>query len=145
MTRGQIHKQYLDHFYLRLLLRFQVRDYETKVMNIPKSCLVSTDSKKTLKQVFHWSRPCNQPYDSRVSCKSRAEPVMKSPTGRYNYRQAIMTFPTRRRVGDVFCTASRRSTTTSPKPLTDKLDKKQTSCKDKQTSREDVPDPSRQK
>ena len=66
--------------------------------------------------------------------------VMKSPTGRYNYRQAVMTFPTRRRVGDVFCTASRRSITTSPKPLTDKPDKKQTSRKDKQKSREHVPD-----
>ena len=38
--------------------------------------------------------------------------------------------------------ASRRSTTTSPKPLTDKPDDKQTSRKDKQTSREHVPDPS---
>ena len=60
---------------------------------------------------------------------------MKSPTGRYNYRQAVMTFPTRRRVGDVFYTASHRSTTTSPKPLTDKPDNKQTSRKDKQQAR----------
>ena len=104
-------------------------------------------------QVFHWSRPCNRAYDSRVGCKvvelrekarENAESVMKSPTGRYSYRQAVMTFPTRCRVGDVFCSASRRSTTTSPKPLTDKPDNKQTSRKDKQTSREHVPDPSRQ-
>ena len=40
---------------------------------------------------------------------------MKSPTGRYRYRQAVMTFHTRRRVGDVFYMASHRSTTTSPK------------------------------
>ena len=52
-----------------------------------------------------------------------------------------MTFPTRRRVGDVIYTASRRSTATSPKPLTDKLDKKQTSCKDKQTSQEKTDKP----
>ena len=56
---------------------------------------------------------------------------MKSPTGRYSYRQAVMTFPTRCRVGDVFYTASRRSSTTSPKPLTDKPNHKQTSRKDK--------------
>ena len=67
---------------------------------------------------------------------------MKSPTGWYNYRQAVMTFPTRRRVGDSFYMASRRSTMTSPKPLADKPDNKQTSLKDKQTSREHVPDPS---
>ena len=67
---------------------------------------------------------------------------MKSPKGRYSYRQAVISFPTRHRVGDVFHTASRRSTTTSPKPLTDKLDHKQTSCKDKQTGLEHVPDPS---
>ena len=30
-----------------------------------------------------------------------------------------MTTPTRRRVGDVYCMASRRSTTTSPKPQPD--------------------------
>ena len=52
-----------------------------------------------------------------------------------------MTFPTTRRVGDVFYMAGRRSTTSSTKPLTDKPDKKQTSRKDKQTSREHVPDP----
>ena len=69
---------------------------------------------------------------------------MKSPTGRYNYRQAIMTFPTRRWVGDFFYTASRRSTTTSPKSLTDKPHHKQTSRKDKQTSQKHVPDPSQQ-
>ena len=69
---------------------------------------------------------------------------MKSPTGRYSYKQAIMTFLSRRSVGDVFYTASRRSTMTSPKPLTDKPDHKQTSRKDKQTGLEHVPDPSRQ-
>ena len=64
------------------------------------------------------------------------------PTGRYTYRQVVMAIPTRCRVGDVFCTASRRSTTTSPKPLIDKPDNKQTSRKDKQTCREHAPDPS---
>ena len=68
--------------------------------------------------------------------------VMKSPTGWYSYRQDVMAI-TRCRVGDVFYMASRRSTTTSLKPLTDKPDYKQTSRKDKQTSREHVPDPSR--
>ena len=43
-----------------------------------------------------------------------------SPTGQYTSRQDMVTTPTRRRVGDIYCTASRRSTTTSPKPLTDK-------------------------
>ena len=43
-----------------------------------------------------------------------------------------MSIPTRRRVGDIFCTASRRSTTTSPEPLTDKPAHKQTSRKDRQ-------------
>ena len=51
-----------------------------------------------------------------------------------------MAIPTRHRVGDVFCMASRRSTMTSHKFLTDKPDNKQTSHKDKQTSREHVPD-----
>ena len=73
-----------------------------------------------------------------------AELVMKSPTGRYCYKQDVMSIPTRHRVGDVFCMASRRSTTTSPKPLTDKPDHKQTSRKDKQTTREHVPNSSRQ-
>ena len=36
-----------------------------------------------------------------------------------------MSIPTRCRVGDVFSTASRRTTTTSPKPLTDKPDHRQ--------------------
>ena len=76
--------------------------------------------------------------------RENAESVMKSTTGWYSYRQAVMTFPTRHRVRDIFCSASRRSTRTSPKPLTDKPDHKQTSRKDKQTSREHVPDPSRQ-
>ena len=55
-----------------------------------------------------------------------------------------MAITTRRRVGDIFCMASHRSIMTSPKPLTDKPDHKQTSRKDKQTSREHVPDSSRQ-
>ena len=55
-----------------------------------------------------------------------------------------MAIPTRRRVGDVFCMASHRSTMTSPKSLTDKPDNKQTSRKDKQTTWEHVPNPSRQ-
>ena len=46
--------------------------------------------------------------------------VMKSTTGRYSYRQVVIAIMTRRRVGDIFCKASRRSITTSPKPLTDK-------------------------
>ena len=50
---------------------------------------------------------------------------MKSTTGRYSYRQDVMSIPTRHRVGNVFCTASRRTTTTSPKPLTDKPDHRQ--------------------
>ena len=61
--------------------------------------------------------------------RENAELVMKSTTGRYSYRQDVMT---RRRVGDFFCTASRRITTTSPKPLTDEPDHKQTSLKDRQ-------------
>ena len=47
-----------------------------------------------------------------------AESVMKSPTG--PYRLDVMSIPSRREVGDVSCTASRRSATTSPKPLGDK-------------------------
>ena len=74
--------------------------------------------------------------------RKNAELVMKSPTGRYSYRQIIMAITTRCRVRDVFCTASRRSIMTSPKPLTDKPDHKQTNPKDKQTSWEHVPDPS---
>ena len=70
--------------------------------------------------------------------------IKKSPTGRYSYRQDMMSIPTRRRFGDVFCTASRRSITTSPKPLTDKPNHKETSRKDKQTSHEHVPDPFQQ-
>ena len=96
-------------------------------------------------------RQKHKPYDPRVGCKSCR--VVRKSAGkwwvgyeipdRYNYRQAVMTFPTRRRFGDVFYTASRRSITTSPKPLTDKPDDKQTSLTDKQTSQEHVPDPSR--
>ena len=52
--------------------------------------------------------------------RENAESLMKSPTGWYTYRQDVMTFPRRCRVGDVYCTASRCSTTTSPKLLTDK-------------------------
>ena len=74
------------------------------------------------------------------ACKN-GESIRKSPTGQYSYRQDVMSIPTRHRVGDVFCTASRRGTTTSPKPLTDKLDHKQTSGKDNQTCREHVSDP----
>ena len=76
--------------------------------------------------------------------RENAESVMKSTTGQYSYGQDVMSIPTRHRVGDVFCTASRRSITTSPILLTDKPHHKQTSRKDKQTSREHVPDPSRQ-
>ena len=98
--------------------------------------------------VFHWSRPCIRPYDSSVGYKSRgivekrcknAESVKKSPTGWYIYRQDVVTTLIRRRVRDVYCTSCRRSTTTSPKLLTEKLDHKQTSRKDKQTSPEHVP------
>ena len=73
-----------------------------------------------------------------------AESVMKSPTGQYSYRQVVMAITTRRRVWDIFCMASRRSTTTSPKPLRDKPYHKQTDRKDKQASLEHVPDPFRQ-
>ena len=45
---------------------------------------------------------------------------MKSPTGRYTYRQEVMAIPTRCRVEDAFCTASHRSTTTNRELLTDK-------------------------
>ena len=31
-------------------------------------------------QVFHWSRPCNRPYDPRVGCKSRR--VMRKSVGK---------------------------------------------------------------
>ena len=58
---------------------------------------------------------------------------MKSTTGRYSYRQVVMAIMTRRRDGDVFGKASRRSFTTNPKPLTDKPHHKQTSHKDKQS------------
>ena len=74
--------------------------------------------------------------------RENAESVIKSPTGRYSYRQVVMAITIRHRIGDVFCTASHRSITTSPKPLTDKPDHKQTSRRDKQTSQEHVPDPS---
>ena len=45
-----------------------------------------------------------------------------------------MAIPTSHRVGNLFCMARRRTSTTSPKPLTDKPDHKQTSRKDKQIS-----------
>ena len=89
----------------------------------------------TLMQVFHWSRPCNRPYDARFGCK-RSESVMTSPTGRFTYRQDVMAFPRRCRVGDVYCMASRRSATTSPKPLTDKPYQVPTSHTDKQAGLE---------
>ena len=67
--------------------------------------------------------------DSRVGYKSQGQKFLKragkywvgstSLTVRYTYRQDVATTPTRRRIGDIYCTASRRSTT-SPKPLTDK-------------------------
>ena len=63
--------------------------------------------------------------------RKNAESVMKSTTGRYSYRQDMMSILTRHRIGEVFCTVSHRTTTTSPKPLTDKPDHKQTSRKDK--------------
>ena len=81
------------------------------------------------KVVGSWEKGCEN-----------AESVMKSPTGWYSYRQDVMNIPTRRRIGDVFCTASHRSAMTSPKPLT-QAEHKQTRGKDKQTSREHVPDP----
>ena len=83
-------------------------------------------------------------------CSTGADPVTDPTTlGSVakvvgSLQKVVLAVTTRRRVGGVFCTASRRSTTTSPKPLTDKLDHKQTSRKDKQTSQERVPDPSRQ-
>ena len=81
----------------------------------------------------------------RVMGKSvRKSTVMKSLTGWNSYRQVVMAITTRQRVRDIFCTASHRSITTNPKPLKDKPDHKQTGCRDKQTSREHVPDPSQQ-
>ena len=68
--------------------------------------------------------------------RENAESVMKSPTGRYSYRQDVMTFQTRHRHGDIIYMAIRKITMTSPKPLTDKPDHKQTNRKDKQTSLE---------
>ena len=83
----------------------------------------------TLMQVFHWSQPCIRPYDFKVGSESHrfiekrrknGESVKKSPTGRYTYRQDMVTTPTRCRVWDVYCTASHRSATTNLKPITDK-------------------------
>ena len=98
--------------------------------------------------LFHWSQPCNRPYDlvakvvgSWEKGRKNAESIMKSPIGRYSNRQDVISIPTRRRVRDVFCMASRRSTMTSPKPITDKPDHKQTSRNDEQTSRQHVSDP----
>ena len=48
------------------------------------------------------------------------ESVKKSPTGQYTGQEVVTTL-TRCRVGDIYCMASRRSTTTSTKLLTDKL------------------------
>ena len=103
--------------------------------------------------VFHWSRPCIRPYESRVGCESRgivekrhkkAELVKNSPTGHHTYRQDVVIILTRHRVSGVYWMASRRTTMTSPKPLTENPDHKQTSRKDKQTSRGYLPDPCRQ-
>ena len=47
-------------------------------------------------------------------------------------RQDVVTTQTRRRVGDIYCTASHRSTTTSPKPLTGKPEQVTTSYTDRQ-------------
>ena len=52
--------------------------------------------------------------------RENGELVKKSPTGQYTYSQDVVTTPTKRRVGGIYFTASRKSTTTSPKPLTDK-------------------------
>ena len=104
-------------------------------------------------QCFHWSRLCNRPYDSRVGCKScrviekrhkNGESVVKSPTGRWSYRQVVMAILTSSMVGNLLCMASRRTSRTSPKSLTDKPYHKQTSHKDKQISLEHVPNPSQQ-
>ena len=91
---------------------------------------------------FHWNRPCNRLYDPRVGCKSRRvgrksagkwwvgyeipDRTVKLQTGRNGHTDSC-------RVGDVFHTACRRTSTTSPKPLTDKPDHKQKSRKDTQT------------
>ena len=42
------------------------------------------------------------------------ESVKKSLTGHYSYREDVMTTLTGRRVGDIYCTASSRSSMTSP-------------------------------
>ena len=65
---------------------------------------------------------------------------MKSTTGRYSYRQDVMSIPTRCRVGNFFCVVIELL----QEVLTDKLDHKQTSRKDKQTNLEHVRDPSQQ-
>ena len=96
---------------------------------------------------------CNRPYDSVVECESHrivekrrenAESINKYLTGCYTYRQGVMPTLTRRRVGDVYCTVSYRSSSTSPEPLAYKPHRKQTSSKDKQTSQEHVSDPCQQ-
>ena len=50
---------------------------------------------------------------------------MKSPTGRYSYRQDVNPITTRHRVGDVFYMASRRGCMTSLKPLTRRITNRQ--------------------
>ena len=61
-----------------------------------------------------------------------AKSVMKSPTGRYSYRQDVMAITKTRKVRDVFCMASRRSAMTCPESLTNKPGHKQTSRKGRQ-------------
>ena len=83
--------------------------------------------------VFHWTRPCKRPFESRVGCESsgivekRPESVQNALAGRHTYREDVMTSPIRCRVGDILCTVSHGSNTTSPKPLTDKQHCKETS------------------
>ena len=100
-------------------------------------------------QVFHWNQPCNRPYDSRVGDKI-CRVLEKKPTKmlsqlRNPQHVSIVTghdeHPEKMYRRGHFCTASGRNTT-SPNPLTDQPDHKQTRRKDKQTSWEHVPDPS---
>ena len=55
---------------------------------------------------------------SRTKIHKKGQENTGSVAGWYTYRQDVVTTPTRRRVGDIYCTASRRRTTTSSKPLT---------------------------
>ena len=92
-----------------------------------------------LTQVFHWSRPCNRPYGPRVGSKSRR--VVRKSAGKCRVGYEIPDRTVKLQTGQ-FC--SRGGCRTSPKPLTDKPDHKQIGHKEKQTSQEHVPDPSRQ-